>query len=152
MGENEISMGFPPFILEIYLTVGINCVKLMLVFIFWWKTNYFLKSLHPNIYLLATTVQAITISQAWKLRERRSYDHKANKKNGSFTLQIFGIQTKNGTSADKHLQLLQLTCIIMQISVSNLRTGFQFYSERFLTLIRVSKKSLFPYHLILRGP
>lgn len=50
MGENEISMGFSPFILERYLTVGINCVKLMLVFIFWWKTN-FLKSLFFKVFI-----------------------------------------------------------------------------------------------------
>lgn len=34
MGKTEIPTEFPPFILKKYLTVGINCVKLMLALIF----------------------------------------------------------------------------------------------------------------------
>lgn len=64
----------------ISVTICISYGKFMPVFIFWWETNIFF-SFYPNVYWFATTLQARTTSQAWKLTKKiKSYDHKANNK------------------------------------------------------------------------
>lgn len=72
MGDKEPPLGFHHLSWKfISVTVCISYVKFMLVLIFWWETNYFIFfSFYPNIDWFATTLQAITTSQAWKLTKK----------------------------------------------------------------------------------